>query len=210
MVGMKMALTAGGAVVDLLDRLEFGAVLLDCNGAVVHANETARRIFGTGIDVARGILTADDPRAAADLQRLVEGAVTLPFSLAATRPATIQRAGQRPVVVEAIPIAEGMVNDPLGVLRAILLVTDLGAVRKFPEDRLRAAFRLTHAEARLAAHLARGEDLDSAVHALGVTRQTARSQLKMIFAKTETHRQAELVALLSRLSGGLQAGATKP
>ena len=36
-------------------------------------------------------------------------------------------------------------------------------------------------------------------HARGIARVTVRNQIKAIFAKTGTHRQSELVALLSRL-----------
>ncbi len=112
---------------------------------------------------------------------------------------TIPRAGRRPLVVEAIPVGPGLIDDPFHMLRSILLITDLGQSPAFRTARLREVFRLTNAEAKLAARLAGGEDLDAAASALGVTRQTARSQLKSIFGKTETHRQAELVALLARL-----------
>jgi DNA-binding CsgD family transcriptional regulator len=64
---------------------------------------------------------------------------------------------------------------------------------------LRSAFGLTIAEARLASRLASGDSLDDAANMLCVTKNTARVQLKAVFAKTSTHRQAELVALLMGL-----------
>ncbi|WP_292186755.1 hypothetical protein [Mesorhizobium sp.] len=39
---------------------------------------------------------------------------------------------------------------------------------------------------------------------LGVTYETAKNQLKAVFAKTETHRQPELVALLTRMASTAQ------
>ena len=36
---------------------------------------------------------------------------------------------------------------------------------------------------------------------LGLARETARNQLKAVFAKTGTHRQGELIALLAGVSG---------
>jgi DNA-binding CsgD family transcriptional regulator len=100
-----------------------------------------------------------------------------------------------------VPVAQGQIDDPCGVLRSIVLITDLDPSTGFRTSRLRDVFHLTNAEAKLAARLAGGEDIDAAAAALGVTRQTARSQLKSIFGKTDTHRQAELVALLARLRG---------
>ena len=63
-------------------------------------------------------------------------------------------------------------------------------------DRLRSHFGLTPAEARLALLLVTGETLRSAAVKLSITYETARSQLKSIFNKTRTHRQAELVVVI--------------
>ena len=60
-------------------------------------------------------------------------------------------------------------------------------------------FGLTFAEAKLAAALANGTSLEEAAEELHISRETARSQLKIVFGKTDTHRQSQLVALLSRL-----------
>lgn len=51
-----------------------------------------------------------------------------------------------------------------------------------------------------------GEALESAANELAISYETARNHLKAIFAKTETHRQAELVALLARVANGASAG----
>ena len=56
------------------------------------------------------------------------------------------------------------------------------------------------AEARLAARLARGETMEEAAEALAISRETARSQAKAVYAKTGVNRQAGLVALVLSLS----------
>jgi len=61
---------------------------------------------------------------------------------------------------------------------------------------LRCHFGLTPAEARLALHLVAGETLRSAEVKLGITYESARTQLKKIFNKTGTSRQAELVVVV--------------
>src|SRR4051812_24609566 len=63
---------------------------------------------------------------------------------------------------------------------------------------LRKYFGLTAAEARLAVRLASGDTLTTAASESTVARETAHNQLKAVFAKTNTHRQSELVALLGR------------
>jgi DNA-binding CsgD family transcriptional regulator len=61
---------------------------------------------------------------------------------------------------------------------------------------LHCHFGLTPSEARLALHLITGETLRSAAAELHISYETARTQLKHIFSKTGTCRQAELVAVI--------------
>src|SRR4030095_9209736 len=65
-----------------------------------------------------------------------------------------------------------------------------------PIELLRSHFGLTPAEARLALHLVAGQTLRSAEAKLSITYETARTQLKNIFNKTGTCRQAELVIVI--------------
>ena len=57
-------------------------------------------------------------------------------------------------------------------------------------------YRLTPAEADLAALIGQGESLDDAAVLRGVSINTLRSQLKSIFRKTDTRTQRDLVALV--------------
>jgi DNA-binding CsgD family transcriptional regulator len=63
---------------------------------------------------------------------------------------------------------------------------------------LKDRFDLTPAESRLVARLMTGESLRSCAKALGIKYETLRSQLKSVFQKTKTHRQAELVMVVIR------------
>ena len=66
---------------------------------------------------------------------------------------------------------------------------------------LRDRFQLTPAEAALAARLAQGISLIDAARALDIAHNTARAHLRAIFAKTGTHRQAQLVHLMRTAMG---------
>ncbi len=61
---------------------------------------------------------------------------------------------------------------------------------------LRGLYGLSRVEARLALGLARGMQVDELAVDTKVSIHTVRSQLKQIFRKTSTNRQAELVKLL--------------
>jgi DNA-binding CsgD family transcriptional regulator len=70
------------------------------------------------------------------------------------------------------------------------------STRRVSEASLRSRFCLTPAEAQIALGIADGETLAAIAESRGVSVSTARGQLKSVFAKTGTHRQAELIRLL--------------
>jgi len=59
---------------------------------------------------------------------------------------------------------------------------------------LQLLYGLTQSEAKLAVCLSDGKTLEKCSEIHGISLNTARSYLKLIFQKTETSRQAELVA----------------
>jgi DNA-binding CsgD family transcriptional regulator len=179
------------------------ALALDRMGCVLDCNAAADRLFDSEIRVANRQLRIRDHKARAALDRLIDRMrVTADTaSLPTGPPIVVQREGKRPVVIRALPIS-GAARSPFLGARALLTFADLGP-KPGPDPRLLvSAFGLTGAEAKLASLIAQGTALDEVARALGVARETARNQLKAVFAKTETHRQGELVALLSTLEAG--------
>jgi DNA-binding CsgD family transcriptional regulator len=63
---------------------------------------------------------------------------------------------------------------------------------------LRALFRFTPTEARIAQALVNGKTIAEIASAHRATLHTVRKQLKIIFAKTGTNRQAQCVAVILR------------
>jgi DNA-binding CsgD family transcriptional regulator len=84
--------------------------------------------------------------------------------------------------------------------RTAVALADLNDIPVPGEHVLQRVFDLTNAEVRLAQGVARGDSLEEVAAGLGIKISTARTQLSSIFAKTQTRRQAKLVALLGRLA----------
>ena len=72
--------------------------------------------------------------------------------------------------------------------------------REPAEPALRQAFGLAPVAAQIALGLARGQDLREIAEKRAASLGTVRMQIKSIFQKTETHRQAKLVALLNHFT----------
>jgi DNA-binding CsgD family transcriptional regulator len=108
-------------------------------------------------------------------------------------PVIIARNGAPWLLIEAMPVTSAS-NEIFEGCRALLVVSDLSRPSMTDAALLSLVFGLTSAEARLAAAICGGQDLDAASSSFGVSRETLRSQLKTVFAKTGSRRQAELVA----------------
>jgi DNA-binding CsgD family transcriptional regulator len=91
--------------------------------------------------------------------------------------------------------------ESLGNAGLAVLVTSSSSHVELQVDAIRAATGLTPAEARLAKALVSGASLAEYAQAAGISINTARRQLASAFFKTETNKQGELVALLTRSLG---------
>jgi DNA-binding CsgD family transcriptional regulator len=175
------------------------ALALDRQGFVIDTNAAAEELFDEEIRVRGRRLYVRDQGARFQLDTLVDqlritpDTVVLPAS-----PIVVQRLGGRPVVIRIVPIG-GAARSPFFGARALLIFSDLARKSGPLPELLSRAFGLSPAEARLASLIATGISPERAAEQLGVARETARNQLKAVFAKTNTHRQGELIALLSRL-----------
>ena len=151
----------------------------------------------------RGVITLDDAAAADRLSALIEscaraGSTVRGGSLTISGPA--QRAVMR---IEVEPWTAGLnglrTTDPRAPV-ALLVVHDLQGRASALADLLQDRYGLTGAEARVAVEMASGDGREAAAARLGISVSTARTHLSRIYEKTETTRQAELVALLSSLT----------
>jgi DNA-binding CsgD family transcriptional regulator len=175
------------------------AVAIDRFGFVLDANAAAEAIFDPHICVTNRRLVVDDPAAKRSLNELINRLrVTSETETLACDPIVIRRKGKVPVIARTLPV-HGAARTPFLGARVLLTLTVV-QTRPGPQPALLARiFGLTPAEARLAAVIAGGLSPEQAAEGLGISTVTARNQLRAIFAKTDTHRQGELVALLSRL-----------
>jgi DNA-binding CsgD family transcriptional regulator len=181
-------------LMDALDRLHCGGLVLNREGRVIECNRTAQQVLRKELQGLERSTTDVDWVASA-VKRL---------NLRASRCSRVSgsswlmtnRRAMRPLAVHSIPLdypEEGSGD------RALVMV-DLSVPCEANPAVLQSVFDLTPAEASLAVKIGRGETPATIARGNGVTIATVRSQLAAVFAKTNTQRQAELVALLARVS----------
>ncbi|MCK0209036.1 hypothetical protein MWN33_13445 [Starkeya koreensis] len=197
----KLELEKARAATTGLDAVNAPAALIDWRGQVHSLNAGAEALLGPDLHLVRGVLAPADRRSNAALQAMIRNALRVDrTAVASMQPSSlIARRGGRPILAEVLPLS-GIFCDLFNHAQILLLLTDLARLPVPREERLRVAFGLTLAEARLAVRLVAGTELRAAADELAVSYETARVRLRVIFQKTGTHRQGELVALLSRLA----------
>ncbi|MBN8986859.1 MAG: helix-turn-helix transcriptional regulator [Rhizobiales bacterium] len=186
-------------VTNALAFIQRPAIALDRFGSVLDVNPVAEVIFGDDISLAGQRLVIRDRRAQSAFNAFLDRLRTATDRDAlAVAPIVIRRDGKLPVVVRVLPV-DGAARSPFLGARAILIFS--GFDEREPEQltMLRQAFLLTPSEARLALCLAGGKSLEQAAQEMAIAQETARSHLKSVFRKTATHRQGELIAVVSRL-----------
>lgn len=167
---------------------------LDASGRVLraHGNEGEH----SGLLVRNGRLVAVDRLAQTRLDRAVAAAVAPP-----QRPGLVTIADKirGRTFLQIVPITGGA-RDVFLATAAVVVVTQPDRPRSGPlPDIIRQAFDLTVREAQIASLLAGGSSLSSIAESLQLGIGTVRNHLKSIFAKTDTRRQGELIAVLRTL-----------
>ena len=172
------------------------AIALDQHGFVAEVNAAAEAVFDNDFRIKDRRLFVRDPAARALLKDAIDQLKTLPrHSPSVIEPIIVQRQDKLPVIVRTWRF-DWAAHLPAPEMRAVLTLNALGPKPGPPAAILAKTFRLTPAEAKLACVIARGASPEIAAGELKISRETARNQLKSVFAKTDTHRQSELVALI--------------
>jgi DNA-binding CsgD family transcriptional regulator len=189
-----------GAAAEALDRIIGGVILLDERRAPILTNRTADRILATndGLVLDWDGPVASTPQQTGELRGLLSDAAKTGDGKGVRAGGVLRlaRPSGRPaleVVVTPIRRESSPLFDGRGT--AAVFVADPDARAELP-PRLRQLYGLTRVEAEVAARLVKGMGLPEIAEDLGVTIHTVRGHLKRLFAKTNTHRQAELVRVL--------------
>ncbi len=187
--GALQAFETSGSAVAMIGRF----------GQVVSLNRSAERLLGTDLQVVHGHIVSADRDATAALRRALHALIWSREADVMQPPIVLPRKDGRPILAYPSRLTGGVAADGFAQCHGFVLFVDLEARLGIPPGDLAQVFGLTSAEARLVNRLLNEDSVEAAADQLGVARETARNQLKSVFQKTETHRQGQLISLLTRL-----------
>lgn len=191
----RIGLDKAQAGASALEALGLPAAVLGANGQMVACNRLMEGLIPSTIRDGSGRIQIVDRKA----DNLLAGALSaLAFGarqgIAQSFPVA-DDTGRPTGVVHLLPV-RGAVHDLFSHIHSILVVTPLAAPVAPPASILQAMFDLTPSEARIASALAAGRSIDTISREFGVARETVRSHLRSIFAKSGVSKQSALVRLL--------------
>ncbi len=195
--------TTRRAIYEAFNSVPIGLIITDENAGILHLNRTAEELVrqGCGFVIHNGALSADTKSDAARLRETIGDVVTKARHDRDTtaRAMSLYRSSYvypLSIVVKPLWCTDG--GDPrrrIGPL-ANLIVADLDRRMQAPADLLRPFFDLTPAESVVLERLVYGLSLQEIADASGTSRNTVRNQLHIVFEKTGTNRQSELIKLV--------------
>lgn len=182
-----------------LNMLATGVVFLGHKNSVLFMNTGAEELLNRkdGLLLTQGKLNAAVYSESASLRAMIGETVGTGTGkgLSAGGTILISRKKGRPLSVTVAPLREFGIDSPRRPV-AVLFISDPDRNPELPTDMLKRCYGLTPAEARLTLVLLEGHSLKAAADSCGVTHNTAKSQLKSTFLKTQVQRQGELIRLL--------------
>jgi DNA-binding CsgD family transcriptional regulator len=195
LLSVRLAFERTKAAALALEHVGLPAAIIATNARLIVANPLLEALVPEVVLDRRSRVALSDRNADALLGQAL-ARLQLPDNGNSVRSIPIPaQANHPPLIVHLFPIRLGA-NDVFSNASAILMVTPVVPADVPNAEVLQGLFDLTPAEARVARFIAERQTIESVADSIGVSRETIRTQLKAVFAKTGTSRQADLVALL--------------
>jgi DNA-binding CsgD family transcriptional regulator len=190
---MARAQMRASGLLEMMDRLPYGVLLLGSDLEILEASALARELLalrsGVHADGGRlGFARASDQRAFVERLKEDPGRARLDDTV------VVSRGGLRPPLsLLVLPLKATQEAWLRPTARWLILLFDPESTRPVAEVALQRALGISAAEAALARRLASGLTVAQAAAQLGISLNTARTQLKSVFAKVGVRTQAQLV-----------------
>lgn len=189
---------------DVLEAIAAGTVLVDDGMGIVHANAAARTMLTKGDPIqSRGgklrlsntvtnsVLTNAVAQAALRESDLERRSIDIP----------VRRLDGTPIVIQVFPMRHRIFGS--GVEQrtaAAVFISNAADPPRLPADAMALLYDLTPAETRVFELVVEGRPPAETAAQLGVSLATVRTHLSRVFEKTGCARQADLIALASKVT----------
>jgi DNA-binding CsgD family transcriptional regulator len=195
--------TAASTFAAAIDALSAGVILLDEKMSAVYVNPLARDMLANQdfIYIRNGELTLSQTVPNELLRKGVSQAASKESDIDRRSIAIpIRRGDNSPTVVQVLPLNAGALRPHVAQSAvAAVFISRAADAPQIPADTLSILYNFTPAETRVVELIVSGKAPADIADHLGISLATVRTHLARVFEKTGCSRQAELVAMVSKI-----------
>lgn len=195
MIESERAIYAGA-----IDQMKVGTIILDEGGRVLSVNQRARDWLDhkDGVMLRSERLVLGTGNQTQELHQRIERVVAQlrTGDTSVVEAMRVPRSGGREFGLVIRPVPAEQWGESETVPAVAIFLSDPQEKAEAPVQVIKELFGFTPAEASLAILIANGLTLDEAAEEMGVSRNTIRTFLRAMFAKTGVSRQPQLVSLI--------------
>lgn len=196
--------TAAATFAAAIDALSAGVMLVDEKMSVVYANPMAHDLLADQdfVHIRNGELTLSQSAANELLRKSVFQAACKESDIDRRSMAIPTRRGDNsPTVVQVLPLNAGALRPHVAQSAvAAVFIARAADTPQIPADMLSILYNFTPAETRVVELIVSGKAPADIADRLGISLATVRTHLARVFDKTGCSRQAELVAMVSKIA----------
>ena len=185
---------------ELLSKLNVGFILVDKSCRPLHVNGLADKLLRSSrwLTYSNGRVRPIYPALQPAFEQRVGKAASLDMSDQLIPGGVIALLDpiERPLAVSIIPFMSTGLGLGTEQSAVAILFSDPDAKLKPTAGDIAALFDFTPAEAKLVAQLVEGRSMVDAAQSIGISPNTAKSQLQSVFLKTGCNKQSELVSMI--------------
>lgn len=198
LLSARLGLERARAMAQAMQAIGLPAAVLRRGGRLVATNAMFEKLMPATIEDRRNRIVLTNP----DSDRLLVNTLAK-LDLGIKQGEVLSIAipsvnGQLPMALHLVPVC-GMAHDIFSQATSVLIATPVDRSASPNAELLEGLFDLTPTEAKIARAIGQAHSIEAIGAAHNVSVNTVRNQLRSIFTKTGTGRQAELVRLLSGL-----------
>ena len=198
MMSARLRMERAHGMAESLTTMGLPSAVLLGNGKVIATSPQFDRIGGQIVWQAFDRIALAHAGANTLLSEAIENLNSDRFDYGAKSIAVPSDVDNEAMVAHLMPVRRSA-HDIFGPAMGILVITPLGSSQALPADLLHGLFDLSPAEIRAANGLIEGKSIDDLAAALGLSRETIRTQVKAVLAKTGVNRQSDLISLLANV-----------
>jgi DNA-binding CsgD family transcriptional regulator len=182
---------------EMLERLALGIIIVEADARVRFANSVAEHVLQLGRDliVVQGQLRLRNQKPMRTFEKVVRDAAwtsvgrgTSPGGVVA-----VPRPEGLPLSLLISPYRAPLATDPLVQGTALIIFSDPESQADIPERTLAKMLGLSPAEGRLVTALVAGQSITEYAETVGISKNTAKTQMRQIFNKTGYNRYTDIV-----------------